>query len=261
MTIHSKLMRIKSISKNLPYVVANSKYLFILSHMRSRSSVLSHILGSNKDIIGYRELHRSYRDYSSYIDMKIDLAAEFQQNFNNKYLLDKLLHNRYKLTDKAYKGYKPKIIFLLRNPIDTFQSIKEMGEKMSINPYLEEGWILNYYTERLQNLFEFSQKIEGQYFFLDSDDLIKEPEISLKELAVWLDLSENLETSYSTFSKTGKSVYGDPSKIIHSGKLTSTKNKKDTPISSFLAENGMKIFSKYGTLLKDNIKNSNSFKK
>ena len=52
------------------------KYLFIFSHMRSRSSVLSHILGSNSQICGYSELQIPYIDKASIEKMRSLLSAE-----------------------------------------------------------------------------------------------------------------------------------------------------------------------------------------
>ena len=40
---------------------SQTNYLFLLSHMRSYSSLMSHLLGSSPQIDGYGEMHLRYR--------------------------------------------------------------------------------------------------------------------------------------------------------------------------------------------------------
>jgi hypothetical protein len=53
--------------------ISNNRYIFILSHMRSRSSLLSHILGSNREINGHSELHQNYTGRKSLLEMKLNI--------------------------------------------------------------------------------------------------------------------------------------------------------------------------------------------
>jgi len=128
------------------------KILLLLSHMRSGSSLLTHILNSNSEIIGYGETHL---EYSSELDLKkLMLKVYFHgQEFttiqdveklkmSEKYVLDKVLHNNKFLTADFLASDKIVTIFLLREPKRSLKSILEL------KPQWSESQVLNYYVER-----------------------------------------------------------------------------------------------------------------
>src|SRR5690606_28951843 len=112
MSITSKAKKLALLIKNPDILFCKKRYLFIFSHMRSRSSVLSHILGSNPEVCGYKELHQPYKGLRSLLQMQLKLAVDLHPNFRNKYLLDKILNN-YTISDAILNKKQPKIIFLL----------------------------------------------------------------------------------------------------------------------------------------------------
>lgn len=230
MSFQSKLYKLKDVAFNFKNVFCQTEYLFIHSHMRSRSSVLAHILGSNQEIIGYSEQGRSYRNLKSLIDLRINLSNEFKCNFNDKILLDKILHNQFLVHEDVLEKYKPKILFLIRDPEDTFRSIINLGRTIGVNLYLNQDWILKYYSARLNYLKTFSSKVENS-FFIESDELINNSQDVLSELSKWLGLKENLEPIYEIFPKTGKKFFGDPLENISAGELISTKKHLDISLS------------------------------
>jgi hypothetical protein len=61
MSVASKTAKLAALAKA---AFSRTQYLFVISHMRSRSSLLSHILGSHPQVIGYSELHQSYQRWS-----------------------------------------------------------------------------------------------------------------------------------------------------------------------------------------------------
>jgi Sulfotransferase family len=200
--------------------------------MRSRSSVLSHILGSSPEVCGYSELLISYLGYENLIKMKIDLTNDLKCNLKDKYLLDKILHNHLSVSRAVLAIAKPKIIFLLREPEATIKSMVSMGiftkkEKWDKNPYESA---LEYYCSRLEYLEKYARDLDCEYFFIQSDDLLKNTEAVLLNLSKWLNLRENLVPEYSIFSKTGMFGNGDPSENIKLGILKETDSYPDIEI-------------------------------
>src|SRR5262245_15964451 len=104
------------------------QFIFILSHMRSGSTLLTHLLVSNPAICGYGETRTRYfsRRSLDILTGKVlytlgnDLLATKKQ-----YVLDKLLHDRFigPAGAKVLSGNDVKIIFLLREPIGTLNSL------------------------------------------------------------------------------------------------------------------------------------------
>lgn len=215
---------------------SNSKYLFILSHMRSRSSVLSHILGSNEGICGYREMHKSYVNYKDVVNMKATLKEEFKDEIEGRYLLDKILHNNQEISRKVIDITNPKFIFLLREPESTIKSIIKMGITRGNDLYKNPKDATNYYCSRLNRLSELAEVQNRDFIFVDSDDLVKKTDSVLSSLTGWLGLESPLTSDYKIFNNTGKPSHGDPSKNILGGKLMKTGGHPEIEIPSQLLQ-------------------------
>lgn len=235
MSIRTKIEKAALILKNWKNVTCKSGYIFLLSHMRSRSTVLSHILGSNSQIYGYRERHKTYSNYKSVVDMRIELGTEFNASLKNKYLFDKILHNYY-LDFNLMKKINPKVIFLLREPESTIKSLISLGISRNVQSYENPVQAQKIYSSRLKVLEMYAQRMKGKFFFVESDDLIDDSDNLLLSLSEWLELDEPLDRNYSTFPHTGRPGFGDPSQNITSGNLFKTSGHSDINISSEVLE-------------------------
>ena len=103
------------------------RILFVLSHMRSGSSLLTHILNSNPEIIGYGETHL---DYESEKDFKALMFRVYWRlrdlNMNHTYLLDKVLHD-HKFLNEDFLSSDKLYNILITSPTPSesfFKSIK-----------------------------------------------------------------------------------------------------------------------------------------
>ena len=230
------------------------KYIFILSHMRSRSSVLSHILGSNNSVCGYSELHNSYIHHTDIKKMKDTLYTDLKCDFRDKYLLDKILHTEYKISKEVFDTVSPKIIFLLRDPESTIKSIINMGYITGIAWYKDPAKASDYYCHRLSYLTNYAETFNGDGFFLESDKLINNTDQVLKELTKWLNLNKPLMRKYKKFNNTGKPGYGDPSDNIQIGELIKTKGYPDIEIPLEILQVAASSYEKCKNSLHTNVK-------
>lgn len=229
----SKLLHLALSPKKL---MCDVRYLFMFSHMRSRSSVLSHILGNNPEICGYKELHLSYKSRFSLLRMRAELSCELDDELSGKYLFDKVLNN-YEVSQALVKQADPKVIFLLRGPEATVKSIINMGDITGIEWYKDPEKAMNYYCARLEAL-EVLAGMVGECVFIDSNDLVDNPEIVLGKLDKWLNLTAPLNKKYSSFSGTGSIGDGDPSENIKSGVLTRTKEHEGIALPKDILRRG-----------------------
>ena len=254
MPVLIKVKKLAEIVLRPSIIMSRSKYLFILGHMRSRSSVLSHILGSNNGICGYSELHRSYVRYIDIIKMRIDLYRDLKCDLRGKYLLDKILHNEHEISNEVLRAITPKAIFLLRDPRSTIKSIINMGHVAGVDWYKNPEKVLEYYCSRLLRLTEYAEIFGGDYFFLESDDLVNNTDHVLRELTGWLCLDTPLVNNYIVFNNTGKPGYGDRSEKIRTGKLIKTKGHPDIDISHEILQVAESSYEKCkASLTKDSI--------
>ncbi|WP_417857390.1 hypothetical protein [Xanthomarina gelatinilytica] len=221
MSIETKIKKIAIIAANPEILFCKKKYLFIVSHMRSRSTVLSHILGNNSEVCGYKELHFSYKDRLSLINMQIALKKDLKCRLRNNYLLDKILHNS-TISDEILNKAQPKIIFLLRIPEETIKSIMNMGLKTGVDWYKDPVQVTNYYCKRLGQMERLAHRVSKRYIFIESNDLIENSNEILQHITNWLNLKEPLKSTYTIFKDTGVMGFGDPLENIKSGVLQPT---------------------------------------
>jgi hypothetical protein len=210
-----------NIDFNVPVQSRHARgYIFVVSHMRSFSTLLCHILGSNSDISGYVETHLSYLGR---IDLN-RLTAMVRETTGDpairKYALDKVLHNYAYIAPSVLSRSNVKILFLVRNAEDTLRSIVNLflGEHRS-GPISNPEQALDYYAARLQRIEEYSAQLGRNAKFLQAEKLLDDTDTVLDSLSQWLELDEKLSANYRTFKFTGVDHYGDPSPNIKAGQI------------------------------------------
>ena len=202
-------------------------FLFVVSHMRSFSSLLCHILGSHPEISGYAEAHLSY---FGRLDLQ-RLARKVQHVTGNpvlgRYVLDKILHNHREIAPDVLGRPEMKVLFLLRNAEDTFRSLMNLSlvRGSGKGKFSDPVRVLDYYAKRLRQLQSYGAGLGGNVFFLESERLIADTDRVLAELSRWLELGDGLKADYRTFPFTGAPGYGDPSPAILAGKVV--RNAED----------------------------------
>jgi hypothetical protein len=206
--------------KNLYVVKKSYEKIILLSHMRSRSSVLSHILGSHDEIAGYYEQHQRHADLFFEIKVKANLLLDNNLSSQHRYLYDKVLHERF--DPKSLQDYK--VIVLIRQPSSTLKSLMSMGgitnSLWGKDPYRAFA----YYCQRLQSITDIVEKNNIDVCFVKADDLVEKTDYVLNEISIFLDLSYPLSSHYRLFDKTGKAIYGDTSDNIKLGSIVKTEN-------------------------------------
>jgi len=224
--IRKKTRRVVRKTLMRPWIMyGRQDYVFILSHMRSRSTLLSHILGSHPELCGYAEMHNSYIDHIDLLWLRHQLYERGEKSPVGRLALDKILHDSLILSPKVYDNVKVKKIFLLRDPAETVKSILNMGRKLQNVPWhMDQKQVFSYYNERLKTLVSYAKETMNPGFFIDSEDLVKHSGRVLKELSQWLGLKETLRENYATFKYTGVEKHGDPFANIKTGKIVKQKS-------------------------------------
>lgn len=225
MSFATKFEKINMAIRHPSLFRGKKNYLFILSHMRSRSSLLSHLLGSHPEICGYGELHYDYPSRTSLFKMHLELFKDLNDINESKYYLDKVLHNSFVISNKILCNPKVHILVLFREPKATLRSLVEMGEATNKPEYSDTDKMLQYYIKRISYLIDISKKYP-KVRLIESDTVVKNTAHTLKELSDWLNLDSELSENYHLFNKTGMAGHGDPSSSIGSGKIIETNNSQ-----------------------------------
>ncbi len=240
------------IGRSQPYRV-----LFILSHMRSGSSLLTHILNSNPDIIGYGETHIQYASEADFKRLMLKVywqAQEFRKlsdiknlSMHQKYILDKVLHNNKFLSESFLVSQNLYSIFLLREPQRSLASIAEL------KPHLSEKKVLDYYVKRLSMLEHYAQLINSKErsLFITHNQLLEQTDLVFGALHDFLGTRQGFSEDYQILRTTGMRDVGDHKGNIKAGHIIRTPRKLKNKISPDLVERGMQSFNQCSATLSE----------
>lgn len=220
-------MRAAGIARNLRLLLrhpsvflARREYVLVLSHMRSYSTLLAHLLGSHPEIAGYAEMNLTYARRRDLLHLRAEVARSIDGRLKGRLVLDKVLHDRHSVAPVLLRDPAVHPVFLVRRPAETLSSILRMNERLpDMTLYPGEEGATAYYVDRLAALERLGRQREGQAFVLRAERLVDQPDATLQRLRRFLRLETPIETSYSTFPLTGVPGTGDFSDAIRQGRI------------------------------------------
>jgi len=201
--------------------------LFVLSHMRSFSSLLVHILASSPELSGNREMHRSYSSMSDVHKVANELTSSTPQVT----AVDNLLHNHHTLSEDVRSSSDCTWIVSIRQPFPTLKSLWRWGGGKAM-PFREPGQALAYYEQRLTHLAELAPSLATGFVLLRADRIVNHTDASLDLLSSALTLKAPLTQNYEIDASTGDPANGDFSRFIRRGRVVKKRNhvvKPDLP--------------------------------
>lgn len=211
--------------------------LFILSHMRSGSSLLTHLLITNPEVIGYGETHIQYRseaDFRKLIYQVYWQSQDFRKlgdlenlKMNHRYVLDKVLHNNKFLQKDFLKSENIYVIFLLREPQRTVASMLDQ------KPHWSEDDAVQYYNGRLSALEEYAQIINNRKrtLLITHDQIINQSQAVFQGLQNFLATQTGFSEEYKILKTTGKRSIGDFKENIKAGRIVRKNRELNIEVS------------------------------
>ena len=217
-------MRLKTALTILPKLLGSNGYLrtagyiFVVGHMRSYSSLLSHVLGSHPQVVGYAEMHQKYRNRLDLLELNRKVERTCDKASAGRYVLDKILHPQV-LASRVLLRADVQIVAIAREPQASLSSILSIGAG-GIDR-IETA--IEYYMERMATLTCIAEARDGNLLYLDGESLIERTRETLASLTAHLRLGSGLRSEYSVFPHTGVPKYGDPSPWIKSGQVVAVR--------------------------------------
>jgi hypothetical protein len=213
-------MRLKSALEILPRLygpngyLRAAGYLFVVGHMRSYSSLLTHILGSHSRIVGYAEMHQKYRNVLDLLELTRKVERSCDKSCAGRYVLDKILHPQV-LEERVLCRKDVRVIAIAREPEASIASI--LAIRAGGIDSIESA--STYYEERMEALVRVTEARNGDVAYVDGEALLDDTDRSLRTLSDHLHIEPALRSEYSTFRFTGVPKYGDPSEWIRAGRV------------------------------------------
>lgn len=194
------------------------QFVHILSHVRSGSTLLSHLLTSSPAICGFGETMLPYRrsaDFRLVIGRVLMMLERFPEPGNERYLLDKLLHNQLLSVTNIplLVKHQSHIIFHLREPRGTLSSLMKFWR-------VTDQEAARLYANRLRMLSAYAQALPAQArcAFITHDQLMNRTQEVFVLLEDFLALPDALSEQYALLPTTGKAG-GDRSQYITKGHI------------------------------------------
>jgi hypothetical protein len=213
------LFSLASLCLKKPSVVKHQTPILLLSHMRANTSLIGHILGSNKDINGYYEMHIGYYSAKSHYRQKLRFFSEHLTEQVKPFIFDKVLHNEHEVTEDYIEAMRPKILITVREPATSIASIMKLYSKIdSTHEFATETGATDYYIKRLKWLAEFADR-HSNYYFYKAEDLLNNTEECLIQLSSFLGLEEQLSSEFEVKHLSNKAKVGDSSGMLLKGKV------------------------------------------
>lgn len=207
------------------------RFLLLLSHMRSGSSLLTHLLTTNPEVIGYGETHT---DYGNADDFKVLLKKVYWQaldfrtlgdvqnlRMNHRYVMDKVLHNKKFLDHGFLQSDQVYAIFLLREPERSLASIADL------KPHWNQQDTMEYYTERMAMLVDYARLINNpqRMLVVSYEQLLGNTPQVLTTLQQFLHTQAPFTEEYQVTKTTGMKGVGDSKGNIKAGKIVRSQRK------------------------------------
>lgn len=201
-------------------LVRPGRYILLLSHMRSYSTLLAHILASNPEIGGHAELGLAYRFGFELVRSRSAVAPE---EARRRFVLDKILHDEFVVRPAVLASERVHPIFLVRRAEPTIASILRMKDPSGPRPawLRDPERVVAYYVGRLDTLKALAAATRGdsRAVFLSAERLVERPAQVTASLSRHLGLSQPLSTTYAIFEDTGVWGAGDTSERIRTGRV------------------------------------------
>ncbi|MBC7999118.1 MAG: hypothetical protein IAF58_14305 [Leptolyngbya sp.] len=233
------------------------KYLFVFAHMRSGSTLLTHILNSNPEIVGYGETKVEYLKHDSLNNLLKKNAEFFGKNrLSETFVMDKIVHDELFVDLSILKRPDVHCIFLLREPGRSVSSITKMYRE--ILPNLLNGFVggetdaLEYYRRRLDKMSHLAEATENSQhcYFITFDQLIEKTEIVFAELKNFLEVQHEFSETYDLHRGTGVPGTGDYSQSIKQGKIIREKDGALESLAPEIIELALAYYDTASTRLK-----------
>jgi LPS sulfotransferase NodH len=200
------------------------EYIFILSAMRSGSTLLQHIVGQRPEVLSAGETKIEYHSREDFEQLKRHLLDYNGVKERADYIyLEKCVHRRYFPQPVQVDGIRIKYLFITRNPVPAMSSLLEQEGW----PYAENtssaAW---YYDDRLKALVELAQKLDRKAAaFVTYEELVADPDPHLARLTRFLGMERPLVNRYPKQRWTAKISLGDVSDNIKASTILPAKRK------------------------------------
>lgn len=209
------------------------RYIFIISAMRSGSTLLQHLVGQQRHILSAGETKIEYLSRDDLKKLEDHLYGynriDPKSRRDARICLEKCVHDRYFPDPTPIEASDTRFLLILRDPIPALSSLLEQDGW----PYTESidaaAW---YFRERTKSVQKFAEALreKRRMHFIRYEDLLRDPAPHLAAMTRFLQLKEPLKPEYPKQKWTGKLSLGDVSQTIKEAKIVPNSRSRMAPL-------------------------------
>jgi hypothetical protein len=204
--------------------------LLLLGHMRSGSTLMLHLLMTNREVSAAGERGVAYASRADLARLAMAVRMKQGSPFRLlRYVTDQVNHNHLTPSGELLQDRRVRILFLLRRPKPTIMSIVHL-----YRTYHPQSWsvprAVDYYVERLQGLRSLAEALHPAAYaaLIEYETLTADPDQTLRALQSFLGLRHGFSRSYETHAFTG--THGDPGPHIAAGRILTAAGTAEVDI-------------------------------
>lgn len=209
--------------------------LFIMSHMRSGSTLLLHLLLTTPEIIACGERGVAYRGPLDLDKLAVDARIVQRAPLRRvRYAADQIHHDHLVPEADLLRHDRVRCLFLIRDPPSAIASLVRLSQT-GPDPW-SVGQAADYYTSRLATLARYATTaaLGRDALALTYDDLVHHTPATLGRLQAFLGLHSPLREQYARQPFTGR--LGDRSVHIQTGQVVRHRPAAPLPLAAGEAE-------------------------
>ena len=224
-----------------PALLKFHRYLLVLAHARSFSTLLCHILGSHPRICGYSEAMIPYQTAVDLIRLNSMVSRAGNYRGDSEYVVDKLILDNFDVSDVVLRIPRVTPLLIIREPESSIRSLVRMRTREYEQGIADwTGGMIDrarnaelaavYYIARLGTLRVMVARLEAmgkRALFLTAESLMADTAATFRWLERELGLSEPLCEEYRLFPNTGAVGSGDTSATIRSGRIVRDRDERE----------------------------------
>jgi hypothetical protein len=197
------------------------RYIMVLSHMRSGSSLLHHLLQTHPSVLGAGESNRVYREAGDLRRLSLWVHVERGAMLRfHPFVTDQINHNEKLRNHSLLLREDVCTLILIRKPLASVASILRLSADFYGSNW-DAARAIEYYLARIDALVEAAATLRRSGvrppLLVTYENLVVDTRRSLDAIQSHLRLDRPLSPDYSTFPFTGRR--GDPSERIRSGRI------------------------------------------
>ncbi len=214
--------------------LSRQRYLFVLAHPRSGSTLLNRVLATNPEIASYGENHKVYRRAFDLFLLLCRTAARLKNySLSETYVMDKLVWPKYGMPSSIRHASNVKFIIITREPRATFNSMARLisdwrNEQTSHGIYMDE---MDWLEKEVGTINDPARCLCVRY-----EDLLKNSERVFQTLRTFLHVDAPFSENYDVIKTTGDLRFGDSSENIKAGKFRAPTPAETCCVSDDLLE-------------------------